>query len=132
MYTSSSDFFSDAFKQKAMVAIQKQIDKHTAMTEEEFVKAASNECNRYGLEQVKEFGLRWKLANQVYQSMVMCLEERIRKERGPGFMTEGEAWALEVMFMMPSCAYMFDVAAADGIKNAIFCDQWYMFEKQWD
>jgi hypothetical protein len=48
MYTSSSDFFSDAFKQKAMVAIQKQIDKYTAMTEEEFVKAASDEGNRYG------------------------------------------------------------------------------------
>lgn len=132
MYTSTSKFFSDAFKQKAMVAIEAQIEKVKKMTPAEFVDVFSKECNRHGLEEVQRSGTRWKNPEQIYQSMVMVLEGRLRVKRGGGFTTEGEVWALEVMFMMPNCAYMFDVAAADGIKEAVFFDQWYMFEKQWD
>jgi hypothetical protein len=133
MYTSRSESFSKEFKEKALVAIGIQIQKFTGYSEELFVKTCGERHgNFFGMDQVKTHGHRWKDSEQVYQAMIMCLERRVIEKRGPGMMTEGEAKALELMFMLPTTGYMVDVLAAEAVRSAADCDHWYMFEKQWD
>jgi hypothetical protein len=128
MYTSRSESFSPEFKAKAMVAIQKQIEFYKTLSPSVFDALAKVD----NAEQVMAYGRRWRDPEQVYQAMIMRLEQRIIKERGPGMMTDGEAKELENMFMLPTTGYMFDIAAGNGVAGAASCDHWYMFEKEWD
>lgn len=133
MYTSESKHFSEAFKQKAMMAIARQIEAFKAMPQEEFAsRIEKSTYSSYGADDVYAHGRRWKDSEQVYQALIMGLSDRMRKERGPGILSEGEAKALEMMFMLPTCEYMFDVVAKEAVVQAAGTDHWYMFEKQWD
>lgn len=132
MYNSSSRFFSEAFKQKAVEAIKKQIVKAQAMSEDEFASSILPDYSKMHAHSIKHVGHRWKDADRVFQGLVSELESRVVRSGGPGMMTESLAQSLEAMFMLPTCGYMFDVVAAEALKRAAKIDQWYEFEKQWD
>ena len=127
MYTYESNFFSKEFKEKAIEAIK---DARSFLSPEDFLK----ECNGAGeAEDVMDRGYRWKSDEECYQSMVMFLSGHLRGLRGPGFMTEEEALSLELAISRPGAdGITFEHAAREGLLGAISCDQWYMFEKQWD
>lgn len=127
MYTSESKFFSKEFEAKAKAAIARQIDVFKGYSVEVFGKAMRDS---YGADQVKEYGHRWKDADQCYQAMIMRFGQKMFQERGPGFMTETEAKSIERMHF--NADYLFDISACEGIAGAASCDHWYMFEKVWD
>lgn len=133
MYTSDSQKFSQEFKEKALAAIKKQIQAFDSMPITAFADIVSKDTGTdYGMSEVKGYGRRWKDTEQVYQSMIMVLWDKLLKERGPGMMTDQEAQALENMFLLPTTEYMFDVIAKEAVARAAGTDHWYMFEKQWD
>lgn len=132
MYTSASKDFSEIFKKRAMLAISPVVLGLENASLAEFEGFLKGSEVGYGFDQVKSFGSRWRSFEQVYQAMIMCLEERLRKERGPGFMSKEEAAALEAMFLLPASGYMFDSLAKEAVARAAETDHWYMFEKQWD
>lgn len=132
MFTSDSQKFSSAFKNKALAAIECQIKKHDSMSTFEFAKIMPKWVREDDTFQVKCFGYRWKNPEQCYQAMIMRLSEKLRQKRGPGFMTDKEAAALEAMFLLPTTGYMFDEMAKEAVAAAAETDHWYMLEKSWD
>jgi hypothetical protein len=133
MYTSHSKKFGKEFKAKAIAAIENQISLFKAMPQSEFAAYLKRDAGTdYGVDQVIEYGHRWKDSEHVYQAFIMKLDDRLRQERGPGMMSDGEAKALELMFLLPTTEYMFDIMAKEAIASAAGTDHWYMFEKRWD
>lgn len=126
MYTSESRLFSKEFETKAKAAIARQIEAFKGYSVEVFGKAMRE---AYGANQVKEYGYRWKDVDQCYQAMIMRFGQKMFQERGPGFMTEGEAKSIERMHF--GSEYLFEISAAEGVRGAADCDHWYMFEKDW-
>ena len=127
MYTFESKFFSEQFKQVALQAISKA---RSSLMPEDFVKEVGS---AYEAESVMSGGHRWRDDEQCYQSMVMSLSGHLRDVRGPGFMTEQEAEDLERSMSRPEPnGLTIESAAKMALLNAISCDHWYMFEKQWD
>ena len=128
MYTSESQMFSKEFETRATMAINKVIEQFKALDVKSF--AAKAKVGEYEADQIKDWGHRWKRAEQVYQSMIMGFGRKMFEERGPGFLCDEEVHSIERMHFNND--YLFQESAVAAIIGAINCDHWYMFEKVWD
>lgn len=122
MYTFESSLFTKEFKEAATKAISIA---RAHLTPEDFLTEVGN---RDEAESVMTFGHRWKSDEQCFQAMIMRVSQMFRDVRGPGMLTEEEAQSFERDLL----GHTMEFVAKEGILSAIGCDQWYMFEKQWE
>lgn len=128
MYTYESKLFSEEFKEKTILAIKRA---RAFLVPEDFIEQCSNVSEA---ESIAEWGHRWRDDEDCYHATIMFLSSMLRDSRGPGFMVEEEARQIETSLSQKG-SYQdlnIDQIAKNGVLDAISCDHWYRFEKQWD
>jgi hypothetical protein len=123
MYTSSSQYFSPKFKATAVAAIQAAREK---LTDADFARASYSQANG----DVKAYGRRWSSDEQVFQALVMAIENQQRDETGPGWLQHLDAMAWEID--LSDNPEKLSAAAKSALVSAIECDYYYLYEKQYN
>lgn len=128
MYTFESKFFSKEFEKAAVEALE---GVRAFLTPEDFLSATNEDPHQ--AQDVMRIGRRWKSNDECFQSMVMAISNHLRDARGPGMMTAEEAEMMErKIFRGDSSVPTLEELAYEGMIQAIGCDHWYMFEKEWE
>ena len=122
MYTSDSKYFSPTFKAKAIAVIQAE---RQNLTDADFATASYSQTNGG----VKEHGSRWKDDEQVFQNLVMVIDD-LHDKTGSGWLRHVDAMSWEVELL--ASADKFRDVTKKALVSAIGTDYYYLYEKQYN